>query len=205
MKLTSILVTLIAALVAIPLTAAALPITIDFSKTATTDITLPHTATVDQVTFAYDNTTAGFGTATVDTSGIVGDTGFLDPGPPVVEANNVLSIDFTATPIPQIYRLLINFHMPGMSTTDPYGSFADMFFLGVPVGHVDVEVQQGDVPASMLYVGPAFDKVFMSFSADAPKFYITEITYEAVPEPGTIILVAAGLLGLGVLRRSKKI
>ncbi len=207
MKRMSILVTLIAALIAIPLTAiaSALPITIDFSQTPTTDITFPHSVTIDNVTFYYDNTPAGNGVAVVNSIGITGDTGAItNPGPSQVEANNVLTIDFTVTPIPQIYKLLVKFSLPGISKDDPSGAFADLFLLGAWVAHVDVPIFMADPNATVQYSGTAFDQIFLSFSADAPKFFVSEVTYTPVPEPGTIILVAAGLLGLGVLRRGKK-
>jgi hypothetical protein len=206
MKQKSLLITLVAALLALPLTAGALPVSVNFAQVTTPiDITLPATGTVDQVTFSYDNSPAGGGSAEVNSSGIIGVTGILDPGPPPFERNNTLIIDFTGTPIPQIYYLLVTFSLPGMTADDPFGAMADLFYQGAFVSHVDVPVFQADPNGTITSAGPIFDTAFLNFSSDASLFLITDVTYEAVPEPGTIILVAAGLLGLGVLRRTKKI
>lgn len=210
MKRTSILITLIAALMAIPLTATAspLPITIDFSQTVTTDITLPnHYAIINSVIFDYDNTNALIngnfaGAAQVDSTGVTGDTGITIGQN---ELSNLLEINFVNRPVPQIYKLNIIFNLIGMTKDDPLGAFADFSLLGNFVNHLDVAVLMAQPSGVFVYTGPAFDLIQLSFTTDASKFHISEITYAPVPEPGTIVLVAAGLLGLGVLRRTRKI
>ena len=212
MKRISILITLIAALVVMPLTALALPVQIQFSNVGGTPIDITNTSgnvPGDPVVFSYDNSPAsGFGTASITSGGITGDTGILDPGPPPIEFNNTLTIDFTGAPIPVIMNLLVTFSMPGMSVNDPFGVMADFFNLGGGVGwvdHVDVPVTIASPNGILQYTGPnLFDYVVINFSTDAPFFEITDVTYEPVPEPGTIILVAAGLLGLGGLRFARR-
>jgi len=211
MKRITVLITLIAVLVALPITVVALPISIDFSSVPAPPGFIDITNTQgnvpgDPVSFYYDNTPAGgFGTAQINLGGITGDTGILDPGPPPIEFNNTLAVDFTGAPIPEIMKLLVRFSLPGMTLDDSFGAMADFYYLGDFVNHVDVEVLQADPNGTIQNTCSfIFDYVIISFSTDAPTFQISEITYEPVPEPGTIILVAAGLLGLGGLRFARR-
>ncbi|MFA7060786.1 MAG: PEP-CTERM sorting domain-containing protein [Pedobacter sp.] len=192
-------------------TALAVPVNLDFTSVPGIDVTTSTTFTLNGVTISYDDGGSGTDFAHVGPSqftgnsgpelaGIIGDTGgklIFD----FTTSATALNIGFTlleaVSTTPQVSDALIvlyfydNGNLLGITTTP-----AD-FFASDPTADPTLGLASG----ILAYSGTAFDHAELFFSTEAASiFAIENMSYEPVPEPGTIVLLAAGLIGLGVLR-----
>lgn len=206
MKVLIIMVSLLTQ-VALAGTALALPVSVNFGNLIESkDITIPNpSVTVNGIEMTYDEFINGTGFAVVDSAGIYGTTG------------GTLLFNFITAPATSLemnYSLLD-------AVTDPQsarisdGLTALFFGGGNYLGHVStpadffaydpMDPTFGWAFGTLSFSGPMFDQVAMLFSPDASLFTIDSVTYEPVPEPATFILLAVGLLGIGVWQYRKRI
>lgn len=166
-----------------------------------TDITVstnPAGLTLDGVTFKYDN----FGTtldddygqpvaALVDAAGVFGNT------------YGGLVLDFSAP----VTSLTVQFSLVGVAESE---SVADALFALLNNGNADVAdlaaaatfvpydsgdpLAGGDAFGTLVYSGAPINHAEMYFSLDAPSFTVNGLSYESVPEPTTLVLVASSAL-----------
>ena len=192
-------------------TALAVPVNLDFTSAPAPDIDLTTTTfTLNGVTISYegDGSPNDFahvgpsqftGNSGPELAGIIGNTGgklIFD----FTTSATALNIGFTlleaVSTTPQVSDALItlyfydNGNLLGITTTP-----AD-FFASDPAADPTLGLASG----ILAYSGTAFDHTELFFSTEAPIFAIENMSYEPVPEPGTIVLLAVGLIGLGVLR-----
>lgn len=203
MKRTALIFSLIISLVIIPLSALAIPIHLDFG-TSTLDIT-NQTQTIDSIDFSYTPENLGSEFAFINPlvppfgpmTGISGNTG--------ASGNSHLDIDFTAAPLTQLQYLLITFDLPGLTIYDGSEIYIIFYSGGGYSEEYGMSLTDPATGGTLAhYTTSPFDAVSIYFTMDAPIFQITDIAYDMVPEPGTIILFASGVLGLGAVRLFKR-
>lgn len=182
----------------------AAPVTVDFSTIAVDppgffDITTggtPGSYTLDGITFSYDNFESVLDTATIYELGVFGSTG------------GSLMFDF-ASPAT---ALRFDFSLPGVF--DPVlGALQVITFSmdGIDLGYsVSADATGlssfGETAGVLDFANGPFNKAQMFFTTDVLTFSIDSLSYEpavaAVPEPGMLMLLAAGLFGLAGARRT---
>lgn len=203
MKKTTLAISLIIALVVIPISALALPVHVDFGS-ALLDIT-NQTQTVDSINFNYIPELLGSDLAFINPAdppygpltGIAGNSG--------ATGNSELQLDFAAVPVTELQYLLITFNLPGLTVYD--GGEIQVFFYNAGSMFEGYSMSLADpITGGTLehYASMPYDAISIYFTMDAPIFEITDIAYDKVPEPSTIILLTSGLLGLGILRITKR-
>lgn len=190
------------ALVFVAGAALAAPVTVDFSVLGINSIDItrssnPNGYTLNGVNFWYDNQGSAADTASVDASGIFGTT------------NGLLAFDFAAP------ATALNFDFSLLGAT---GSLDDGLFIMFKNGGNDVAdmlipatfipydpndlTQGGDAMGTLSYSGAAFDQAQMYLSLGAPYFSVSNLSYEPVPEPGSLMVLGSGVVGLlGLMRR----
>ena len=82
-------------------------------------------------------------------------------------------------------RLLLDFSLPRATGVDAYG-----FVAGTGSGSLD-------------YSGGAFDQAALYFSVEAPEFTVSNVSYEPIPEPASVLLFGTGMAGL-ILARARR-
>jgi hypothetical protein len=178
-------------------------VTVDFSVLGTDsiNITAPDSYTLNGITFRYDDFGSGTDTAQLDASGIFGSA----YGSLIFDFSTLatsLNFDFSVLGVTQSSddALFIVFKNGGSDVTD----------MLVPASYVPYDPSDptagGDAFGTLSYSGAAFDQALMVFSPSAPLFSVANVSFEPVPEPSSLILLASGILGLGGLRsfRQKK-
>ena len=200
---------LLAAQFAVAGGALALTIPVNFNLVnGTVDITNPNPPVlIGDVGIGYDEQGAGTTAFVSDSTGtygagIHGGTGIIAPGPPPVELNAAVQLNFVTAPILP-YILHLGFILDGPAMTDPIGLAAYFTLQNNYVAYLELPVTL-NTPTTYDFPVGVFDYVTLYFTADASLFHITDLAYDPVPEPSTMVLLASGLLGLGVLRFARR-
>lgn len=185
-----------------------------FGNPFSEDIAAPAGYQLGSVTLIYDNygcTVAPCDAASVSTDGITGTTG------------GTLSLVF-ANPVSGFW---MDFSLLGLDTTVEDGAMYQTFQKVVSgdgsIGYSPVTdftpvaaTPPGpglDAAGNISYTGgPVFDKVDLFFSSAGPpipglagpEFNASSLSYDVTPEPGSIILMGAGLLLVGAARLRRR-
>jgi hypothetical protein len=149
-------------------------------------------ATPDGLTFAYDDSdNDGMDFAAISSSGIFGTT------------PHILSMDFGPTQYGMATGLWIDFALIGaLEDFVPAGLFVQLD--NGELALADAVGFPGAASGNLSYEGSPFSRAFLAFSPDAQYFDISNVSYEPVPEPSTMILLGSGLAGFIFCRRKKQ-
>ncbi len=150
----------------------------------------------DGITFLYDYSGEDPLAAWLSNTGIFGDTGpalQFDFGltNPTGLANSLL-VDYTLLNVP-----FDPSSPPDLVTDALFVMFDTGDFVSSNAAFVADSNGVGTATGQLSYQGPAFSQALLLFYSPPTSFFdVSAVSYSPVPEPGTLVLLASGILGM---------